>query len=205
MWNGLTHLRVFDVALSPNYSFDGTLLAYADRMRLDGWQEGHSVFRSTDRGLHWTLVFSDTEESWFRDELPLPEELLPPAPSLPAVWFRRRLLGLERTTDGGQTWEEITIFSRPEGYFVELLPSPGLASDGTVYVLYDYGLGRSADGGDTWERCVDSWLEGLDYGSRITAGAITPILPDGGHRLLVGTARGEFRSLDPAVLAWESE
>ncbi|MBN1811745.1 MAG: hypothetical protein JXA14_07910 [Anaerolineae bacterium] len=213
LWNGLTHLRVYDVALSPNYTADGTLLAYTDYTRLasPSWEEGHSVFRSADRGLSWTLVASDTDPSWIRDGVPTPEELLPLPLSSPAVRFRvtRDSAGLskgvERTADGGQTWEPITVTLRPESGLVKVMISPTFAADRTVYVLFSYDLFRSTDGGDTWERWRDERLTGRDYWSRLNTGAISPALEDGSHRLFVGTAAGEFWSLDPAALTWEPE
>jgi len=202
MWNGLTHLRVFDVALSPDYAADGTLLAYTRYQRITPWEGGQSVFRSTDQGLSWSLVM--TSETWADALLP-PEELLPPGPSLPDVRFRTVDWGrgVERTTDGGHTWQPVVVTREPEFYVRALLPSPHLETDHTVYVLSDYDLFRSTDGGDTWERWLDDRLAGRDYFQRLTAAAISPMLDNGRYQLFIGTASGEFWSLDLAALAWE--
>ena len=37
----------------------------------------------------------------------------------------------------------------------------------------------------------------------MTVGAVSPLLEDGSYRLFVGTAAGEFWSLDPMALAWQ--
>lgn len=202
MWNDLTHLRVYDVALSPDYAADGTLLAYARYQRITPWEGGQSVFRSTDRGLSWSLVM--TSETWM-DALLSPEALLPPGLPLPTLRFRTVDYGrgVERTADGGQTWEPVIVTREPEFYARAILLSPDLETDRTVYVLSNYALFRSTDGGDTWEHWVDERLVGRDYFQRLTAGAISPMLDDGFYQLFIGTAAGEFWALDPAALAWE--
>jgi len=103
MWGDLTHLRVYDVSLSPNYAADGTLLAYSRYQRLIPWESGLSLFRSTDEGLSWTLVMTQPQDA----TLPLPQESLPLDPAIPAVQFRETGYGqaVERTVDDGQTWE----------------------------------------------------------------------------------------------------
>jgi photosystem II stability/assembly factor-like uncharacterized protein len=205
MWNGLTHLRIQDVALSPHYAQDGTLLAYTDYRRLTPWESGDSIFCSTDQGLSWTLVMTTGSSA---DPLPPLENLLPPGTSPPDVQFRRPENGwplwkMERTTDGGQTWEPITVTRQPDFAIQAILPSPNLDADGTVYVLAEHDLFRSTDAGDTWQRWRDKRLAGRDFGSRLTSGAITPLLDDGQHQLFIGTAAGEFWTLDPATLDWE--
>ena len=201
MWNGLTHLRAYDVVLSPDYAADGTLLAYARYQRITPWEGAQSIFRSTDRGMSWSLVIT-TETS---AQAPPPEEFLPAAPSLPDVRFRTADYGhsVERTTDGSQTWEPIVVTREPEFTVRALLPSPNLETDRTVYVLSDHDLFRSTDNGDNWERWIDKRLDGRDFFQRLTAGAISPALDDGRHQIFVGTAVGEFWVLDPAALAWE--
>ena len=97
VWDGILHLRVFDVALSPNYATDRTLLAYSRYQRITPWQSGLSVFRSNDQGLSWTLVMTQSQES----SLPPPEQLLPQGPAQPAG------LGATSTTiPFGRLWAE---------------------------------------------------------------------------------------------------
>ncbi|HFD38973.1 MAG TPA: hypothetical protein ENJ31_03870, partial [Anaerolineae bacterium] len=200
MWGDLTHLRVYDVAISPDYAADGTLLAYSRYQRLNPWESGYSVFRSADRGLSWTQVMTRPWES----TLPAPEDLLPAAPSRSDTRFRvtNDEQGVERSTDGGRSWEPVLTRRQPEFRVRAVLPSPEFAADRTVYVLSETDLFRSTDGGDSWERWLDARLTGRDYFQRLTAGAIAP-LGDGGYRLFLGTAAGEFWSLDPAALVME--
>jgi len=204
MWDGLTHLRVYDVALSPDYAADGTLLAYANYQRITPWNGGRSIFRSTDRGLNWSLVMTSTLQALWGD-MPPPEEFLPPGLPLPTVRFRSTDYGrgVERTTDGGETWEPVVVTRQPEFTVRAILPSPNVDTDHTVYVLSDYDLFRSTDGGEAWERWPDERLAGRDYFQRLTAGAISPLLDDGRYQLFIGTAVGEFWALGPAAMAWE--
>ncbi|OQY22996.1 MAG: hypothetical protein B6I34_05110 [Anaerolineaceae bacterium 4572_32.1] len=189
------------MALSPNYAADGTLLAYARFQRITPWEGGQSVFRSTDRGLNWSLLMTATTGT----EPPPPEELLPAGPPLPALRFRSAGYGrtAERSTDGGQTWEPLTITRQPDFNVRAILPSPTVEADHTIYVLSDYDLFRSTDNGQTWERWSDERLAGRDYFHRLSAGAISPLLDNGRYQIFIGTAAGEFWSLDPAALTWE--
>ena len=204
MWNDLIHLRVRDVAISPNYASDGTLLAYARYQRIIPWEGGGSVFRSTDRSLSWSLVMTAATQA--PDALPPPEEFLPPDLPRPAVRFRSADYGraVERTTDGGETWEPVVVTRQPGFYVRAILPSPSIDADHTVYVLSDYDLFRSTDGGKGWERWVDERLVGRDYSQRLSAGAVSPLLDGGRYYLFVGTAVGEFWVLDPSALTWKT-
>jgi hypothetical protein len=79
MWNGLSHLRVHEVKLSPAYTLDSTLLAYARYQHIASKEYGHSLFRSTDQGLNWTMVITASDEASLSSAaanlLPIPIEL----------------------------------------------------------------------------------------------------------------------------------
>ncbi|MBM4431491.1 MAG: hypothetical protein FJ026_14275, partial [Chloroflexi bacterium] len=208
MWNGLQYLRVQKVVISPFYAKDGTVLAYADYDMPPA--SGASVFRSTDRGLSWSLVMTAT----YSDGLPALGELLPADPGAPAVHFQltstllragfRSMWHVERSADS-QTWRPVLIFDQPSGVFDfgTILTSPSFNHDSTVYVVTAHDLFRSTDGGSTWERWADERLATLSESDRITAGAISPLLDDGGHHLFIATENGEFWPLNPATLAWQ--
>jgi ligand-binding sensor domain-containing protein len=179
MWQGLEHLRVQRVVLSPNYATDGTLLAYASYNGIIGYpHSGSSVFRSTDKGMSWTLVMTQASRSI--DDLPTPEQLLPTA-SVPVDHFRSTSLDLE---------EKLTLYS------------PNFAADSTLYLITNSNLFRST-GGDTWERWLDERLGERDDDNRLTAAVISPLLADQSYRLFIGTAVGEFWVIDPTQADWE--
>jgi hypothetical protein len=206
MWADLTHLRVYDVAISPLYASDGTLLAYSRYQRLSPWQGGLSLFRSEDRGLSWTLVMTRPQDA----SLPPPEELLSVAAGqahVAATEAQFRLSdygrGVERWAQAGQAWEP-TVLARLPGFFAQaILVSPRFEQDRTVYVLSEFELFRSTDGGLAWARWADARLEGRDYASKLSTATLSPPLPDGRYQLFLGTANGELWSLDPAQLEWE--
>lgn len=200
IWNGLAHLRVTDVVISPNYTQDGTLLAYAKYSRFfPSGGEGGSVFRSTNRGLNWTLVITGTGSY---PELPTPEKLFPPD-SLPAVQFRPIQYGVERSNDGGRTWQAIIISHRPEFSALTILLSPAFRLDQTAYILSNEALYRSTDGGDTWKYGFDQFLAGRTYTNTMKVIAVSPPLKDGSQRLFLGSAAGEFWTLNPAEIKWQ--
>jgi photosystem II stability/assembly factor-like uncharacterized protein len=182
---GLRHLRVDGLLLSPDYPVDGTLLAYA-RAGSAVAPSGRAVYRSTDRGDHWTLVS--------RDPLPDPAELLPSSVHMPGVQFRIAAngRGVERWTASTRTWQQVLGTGRDDDGLVAVLPSPSLDVDQTVWVLTHAGLFRSTDAGESWAYCPRKRLDGRDRGHWVTAGAMA------GGRLFVGTRAGEFFSLDPA-------
>ncbi len=199
MWNDLTHLRVNEVTISPDYAADDTVLAYAQYQRLNPWNGGSSIFRSTDKGLSWSLVMTAAQGA----TPPRPENLWSTAALTPTEDFRVAKYGreLEHTTDGGKTWEPIIVTRQPDFNIRAILKSP--KSD-AIYVISDYDLFRSIDDGETWQRWIDARLAGRDFSQRLMSGAISPTLPNGGYQLFIGTAGGEFWALDPAVLDWQT-
>jgi hypothetical protein len=202
MWRDLGHLRVYDVVLSPQYPSNGTLLAYSNYQRITPWKSGASVFRSTDRGLHWTEVLTRSQAT----DLPPPEELLPASRAEPAIRFRGSDdgQGVERTIDGARSWEPLALTGQPNFYVQSIQQSPTFAVDHTLYVLTEYDLFRSTNGGQAWERWRDQRLDGRDYTDKLATAATSPVLPDGGHQLFIGTHAGEFWVLAPEQLTWEA-
>ncbi len=99
LWNGLPFLRVYQIAVSPKFAADKTLLAYSRFTRIKPWSSGVAMFRSTDRGLSWSQVVTATDAS----NLPAPTAMFPSlAISLPVrIGDYGRVL--EHTVDGGKT------------------------------------------------------------------------------------------------------
>ena len=196
VWTDLTHLRVYQVAISDAFAEDGTALVYARYARIQPWESGASIHRSSDRGLSWSLVVTATTET----ELPQPAALMAMAaePELP-LRISAALTDLERSVDG-VTWESIGL-PRPAGlFFREVLAAPGYPDDPALYVLAENALWRTADGGLSWSAWDDARLAGRDYANGLASMAVSPRLADGSYRVLVATRAGEFWALNPVEL-----
>lgn len=203
MWQGLNHLRVYKPVISPEYATDGTLLAYADYNSLatGGWT-GESVFVSTDWGEHWNLVAM--QPSGEAGELLGPEDLLP----IPETTVQFQVAdygnGIERSTDGGATWQVIRVFKEaPEwwGQLQDIVISPNFEQDNTVYALGGDALYRSNDQGDTWQMLSDERIgeRGLENYLKV----ITLAPGHGGsHYVFLGSNAGDFLVIQPEKSEW---
>lgn len=199
-WHDLTHLRVHDLIVSPAYANDETVLAYAHYQRIQPWEAGTSIHRSTDGGATWSLAITSTTEI----SPALRRELIPGIAAAPLVPVRSADYGrgIERSTDGGATWEVLEL-DQPTGTMIlDIIPVPGDAQ-GTIYVLGTYTLWRLRNNGAVVERWDDERLANRTYTNTLTALAVSPPLADGSHQLFVGTNAGEFWRLEPAELNWE--
>jgi photosystem II stability/assembly factor-like uncharacterized protein len=206
MWNGLTHLRVYHLAVSPNYATDRTLIAYSRFQMIEPDENGLSVFRSTDGGQNWALEMTQPQGA----SMPAPAYLLPVAAGAadlapPAMRADGFASGVERTFDAGITWQPVVIPGQPKMLFVKaVLPSPDRYEPDTYYVVAEAGLYRTPDRGNTWQRCLDERLAGRDVlERRITAGATSPWQDQTGYQIFLGTAAGEFLVVDPYATAWQ--
>ncbi len=126
---GMTSLAVWDLAVSPTYLFDGTVLAATD--------EG--LFVSTDRGETWNLVagISSARAVAFS-----------PAFATDATAFAADAAAaptIYASFDGLQTWSPLGS-ALPQGAVLDLAPSPLYSGGGDVYAgtsssdLYQYTL-----------------------------------------------------------------
>ncbi len=160
-WDGLTHLRVHQLSLSPDFTIDNTLLAHAHYQDLAGsGDEALAIYRSNNRGLTWTLVTTQTH----RMGQPVPG-LWPPA-SAHFRWVEtqvdpgQQVIAIERSTDGSQTWQ--TVLTLPEDeYFspqdISITVSHDPVTDQqTVLIAADRYLFRSTDNGDSWQNVLSA-------------------------------------------------
>ncbi len=194
VWHGLEHLRVDRLAISPRFAEDRTLLAYASYNLFWRGESGRSVFRSENGGAAWALAAR--ADAAAGGVLPEPEDLLPEEGAV-----RFRLGGyelLERSADGGATWQPVLRLARPGGIFLAL--SPDFARDGEVYAADAYTLYRSTDGGLSWQMATDLATR-LDPASELTALAVSRG-GDGHPLLFVGHGAGSVAVLNPDELAW---
>ncbi|MFN8516429.1 MAG: glycosyl hydrolase [Chloroflexia bacterium] len=125
------------------------------------------VYRTTDGGKHWELVLHKSERAGAIDLTMDPHN---PRILYAAIWHAQRHphtlvsggedSGIWRSTDGGDTWQEIT---RNEGLPTGILGKIGLAISPSrqdrIYAIVeaeDGAVFRSDDGGETWQRMNDS-------------------------------------------------
>ncbi|MGH9173303.1 MAG: VPS10 domain-containing protein, partial [Vicinamibacterales bacterium] len=132
-----------------------------------GQNEERGVFRTKDGGKSWEKVLYKSDKAGSHELAMDPSN---PRIIYAAIWDAQRYphalrsggpdSGIYKTTDGGDTWTEITR-NGPEGARLPrgVLGKIGLAvsgaKDGRVWALveaHDGALYRSDDGGETWER-----------------------------------------------------
>jgi hypothetical protein len=189
MWDGLAHLDVQSIVLSPDYAKDGTLLAYSTYRRSPTifTEAITSVSRSTDRGLHWTLVTTGT--------VPAPEVLLAPGSITPDWPFRPgRWWAWDRWIPEARSWSPRLGLPVSVSSVRAILPPKEGDSAGMVYVLADAGLLRRETQGSAWGLCHEPRLDGRDDTNALTVAAWA------GDQIAIGTAAGEVLLLAPADL-----
>jgi photosystem II stability/assembly factor-like uncharacterized protein len=135
-----------------------------------GPNEERGVFRSTDGGRTWQRILHKSPRAGCHDVSLDPRN---PRVLFAAVWQTQRFphtlesggpeSGLWRSTDGGDTWTDITRNpGLPRGVLGKVGVAVSPARSGRVWALIeaeDGALFRSDDWGETWERlCEDSAL-----------------------------------------------
>jgi len=204
---GIQKTRVRNVAISPDFSTDGTMFAITS----------HVFYRSTDRGDSWqaikigrlskmrATIFSRII-SWLYSEEPTFPWLIKISPNFASdntAYFATKDKGIFSSTDGGLSWSFIwDAFSER---VTDMVISPDFASDKTLYAtLLNKGLYQSTDGGQTWALLSirDDWhnvggdisIPGL-YFFGVT---ISPTYKTDGV-VFVGTSEGLFKTSDRGV------
>jgi photosystem II stability/assembly factor-like uncharacterized protein len=131
-----------------------------------GPNEERGVFRSRDGGKTWERILYRGQDAGASDLSMDPNN---PRILYAAFWEARRLphvlmsggpgSGLFKSTDGGDTWTEITRNKGlPKGTLGKLGVAVSPARENRVYAIIeaeDGAVFRSDDGGDTWERLSD--------------------------------------------------
>lgn len=200
VWDGLAHLRVNRIDVSPRYDNDQAVLAWASYYQIAPSESGYSLQRSTDGGLNWTRVI--TAES--QDLLPAPSVYLPitvtaDLPVRKEYWFEPIQIRIDSThwtsatADLGKDEAARTVLQAPAG---SVMPD--------LFVVTEVGLYRTQDDGRTWARWTDARLAALTGEDGISAAAVTPLLAGGGYRLLLGTAYGAIWEIEPDATTWEA-
>jgi photosystem II stability/assembly factor-like uncharacterized protein len=198
--NGLYDLRVYRVVPSPRYATDGTVLAYART------QQGEALYRSTDRGAQWEVVVRQVE--YGRPPLPRPSEIVwveDPPPQFQYEYDTNiSQYAIQRSSDGGKTWERLDTGAHALERLVGYAISPQYEADHLVYLLTEEALYLYDDAaGQAWVN-VDDILSGpRDYTNYLTAIGAAETGPDE-HVLFIGAADGQLHRLDPNKLSWET-
>ena len=154
-----THGQIGTIAIDPRNA-DVVYAAVFGSPFGPGKERG--VYRTTDGGRNWQRVL-------FKDELTGASDIAidPNRPRVlfAGMWQARRWpwtmtsggpgSGLYRSTDGGDTWKQITEHGLPLGELGKIGVAVARADSNRVYALIeakDGGLFRSDDGGENWER-----------------------------------------------------
>lgn len=153
---------------------DSQRLYVAATGRLFGTDTNRGVYRSTDGGQSWDRAFALTDSTACTDLAMHPTN---PDILYAAMWERVRGLtyrrsggpssGLWRTSDGGDTWHELTA-GLPTGADVGRIGVTICESQPDVmYAIYAdadasfEGVYRSTNGGDTWSATSDGGMGGI--------------------------------------------
>ena len=157
------------------------------------------VFISTDRGESWTAASQGLPEAEIVSLVVSPNYA---EDGTAYAWFQYK--GLYRTTNGGQSWEQV---KEEEDWYVQSMAlSPDFAADvhrltdGSLFVGAMYGnLHRSDDGGFTWQALGGGLPPGTVW---VKALAISPQFPRDGT-LFAGLDRGIYKSTDGGY-SWQA-
>ncbi len=130
-----------------------------------GPNQERGVFRTTDGGKTWVKVLGRDENTGAIDVVFDPHN---PSTIFAALYQVRRQpwffssggagSGLYRSTDGGDSWQELKGHGLPEGILGRIGVTVSGADPSRVYAIIeakDGGLFRSNDGGDNWEKIND--------------------------------------------------
>ncbi len=143
---------------------DNSNLVYAAALgHVAGSNEERGVFRSTDGGKTWEKVLYRSNKAGAIDLSMDPNN---PEVLFAAIWEAYRISykmssggpdsGLFKTSDGGETWTEITRNpGMPSGIIGKIGVVVSPADSNRVYAIVENdngGVFRSDDGGDTWDK-----------------------------------------------------
>lgn len=171
--SGISDERTMSLVVSPEFSTDA-------RLWVSTWNDG--VFRTDDGGESWSKMSDGLTGDNQAELLDVPQYralvLTGDSDSTPTI-FLDGFDGLFRTTDGAETWEEVT--TQDSTTIVDIAVSPNYAEDRTVAVAsYINGAYRTEDDGSTWTAINDGltsevpYLTQEDYYARLTSMAISP-------------------------------
>jgi len=157
-WQGLEHLMVESLVLSPDYGQDHTLLAYCQYSDLIQGETGRSVWQSDDEGGQWELLAQAPDVRAAVAQLPQADDVWGQATRQASIRGARGNRVIELAT--GEEWQEVLKLA-PRELLVGIEYAPALnasashasasAAEQAVYVLSTLGLYRSLDEGTSWQ------------------------------------------------------
>ena len=206
LWQGLMHLRITDLQLSPRFGSDQTIWVKANYHQVVSGNVGQSWQRSTDNGVTWSLVATGTSELDLAQALTdLPDFPERTAFTLP-VRIREGDHGLAYSPDHGERWLPIALPLANDEWVLTLLPAPTYAidnaADGVIYALSDYHLWRTSDNGRNWSQWQVPIKQPRTYANALRVLEISPLLANGRYQLFIGTNDGQFLALYPDEQNW---
>jgi photosystem II stability/assembly factor-like uncharacterized protein len=153
------------IAISPNYSSDGTFFVGTEKGSL--FKKG-CIYKSDDLGQSFDKLDLDLSDAGVTSLAISPDYKVDL--TLFACTWREAVF---RTSDSGTTWEKCSQgvttvpeskLGRPRADFRHLRVSESFKKDRTIYLAGFDGLLRSTDGGDTWmnmETISVKYIDGL--------------------------------------------
>ncbi|MBC7237848.1 MAG: hypothetical protein H5T69_18555, partial [Chloroflexi bacterium] len=166
---GLASLAVADLAVSPNFATDQTVLAAT----------GRGLARTPSAGKRWFSVGPAVSAL---------SVAIAGGVGEPFVAFGGTAIGLYRSDDGGQTWAPTGLTGVNAVPVIDIAVAPSFATVPSLLVGTLAGAYFSGDGGNTWngpwfpDQVVHSVAFAPDY--------------DGTGELYLGTEQGLYRSAD---------
>lgn len=176
-------------------SIEPLALAGNQRSLLAGAYQ-YGIYASHDAGESWSPQgLQEAPVYRFVDVAMLPS--WPAEETIFAALANTQTIGaaIHRTTDGGDTWEQ--ILGGQSVYRNAVALSPQFAADGTVYAAIGGWIWGSYDGGDSWAT-VGEWPPGIYEVARQVA--LPPDYPSDATLLAAGDG---FWRLPPGATTWE--
>ena len=133
---------------------------------------GTGVLKSTDGGETWVQINNGIDNLFtgFLEMHPTNPEILFAAAGNVALERSQGVNGaIYRTTDGGQSWQE--VLSSRASWFGVVIISP--SNPKIVYAASNQAFYRSDDGGDNWQRFSPYGVPGMSHGQPIS-GVVSP-------------------------------
>ncbi len=186
------------IIVNPN---DANIVFVAALGHAFGPNDERGIFRTTDGGKTWQKVLGKDKDTGAIDVVFDPQN---PNTLFAALWQMRRQpwffssggpgSGLYRSTDGGNTWQQLQGNGLPDGVLGRIGVTVSGADSNRVYAIIEAkegGIFRSEDGGNNWTKINDDlrFRQRAWYFSKIYA---DPKAPDTVYVLNTGA----FRSVD---------